>query len=203
MNKRIIALIAIFAVVSILSGCGGRTVKRTEVDKTIDLSGRWNDTDSRFVAEEMIRDCVDRPWINQFNEKSGRMPLVIIGTVKNRSHEHINSQVFTKDLEKSLINSGLVGFVASKEEREEIRAERDDQTAEGYTEAESIKAKGHETGADFMLQGTINSVKDEVKGKYVIMYQVNLELIDILNNRKVWIGEKEVKKYVKKSAFSL
>ena len=203
MKKQWILLVCICLMASLVSGCGGRSVKRTEVDKVIDLSGRWNDSDSRMVSEEMIRDCLDRPWINKFNETKKTNPVVIVGTVKNRSHEHINSQVFTKDLEKSMINSGLVDVVSSSDERAELRQERQNQLDQGYTETATVKEQGHETGADFIIQGSINTIKDEVKGKYVILYQVNLELIDLLNNRKVWIGEKEIKKYVKKSAFSL
>jgi uncharacterized protein (TIGR02722 family) len=188
--------------IGLISGCGAK-VKRTEVDQTIDLSGRWNDSDSRMVSEEMIRDCLDRPWLNKFNEKSNRNPTVIVGTVVNRSHEHINSQLFTKDLEKAFINSAMVNVVASRDEREEIRDERTDQQEGGMTSEQTIKPGRMETGADFMLKGTINSIKDETKGKYVILYQVNLELIDITTNQKVWIGEKEIKKQVKKSKFSL
>ncbi|MDD5747181.1 MAG: penicillin-binding protein activator LpoB [Candidatus Omnitrophica bacterium] len=202
MRRTIAVVLGIMVAASIVSGCGGRTVKRTEIDKTIDLSGRWNDTDSRLVAEEMVKDCLGRPWMNTFDEANKRAPVVIVGTVINRSHEHINSQLFTKDLEKNLINSGLVKFVADKQERGEVREERQSQQ-EGLTAKETVKPVGFEMGADFMLQGTINSVKDEVKGKYVILYQVNLELIDLTSNQKVWIGEKEIKKYVKKSAFSL
>jgi len=194
-------VIGLIVVLGLVSGCG-RGVKRYGVDKTIDLSGRWNDTDSRLVAEEMIKDCLMRPWINRFDEKNDREPVVIVGTVVNRSHEHINSQVFTKDLEMTLLNSGQVKFVASKKERQEVRDERDSQQ-KGYTDEETIKATGLETGADFMLKGSINSVKDEIKGKYVILYQVNLELIDLTNNQKVWIGQKEIKKFVKKGKFTL
>ncbi len=202
MHKKFFVFVVIILAVSLVAGCGKRTVKRTSIKKTIDLSGRWNDTDSRLVAEEMVKDCLKRPWLNKFDEKSKREPVLIVGTVVNRSHEHINSHLFTKDLERSLLNSGLVRFVASRQEREEIREERQSQQ-EGFTAEETIKAKGDETGADFMLQGSINSVKDEVKGKYVILYQVNLELIDLANNQKVWIGQKQIKKYVKKSTFSL
>jgi len=197
-----IAIVVVLCMFCVVSGCGAK-VKRTEIDQTIDLSGRWNDSDSRMVSEEMIRDCLDRPWLNKFNEKnSGQTPVVIVGTVVNRSHEHINSELFTKDLEKAFINSAMVNVVASKEEREEIREERISQQ-EGLTAKETITPFGEETGADFMIKGTINSVKDEVKGKYVILYQVNLELIDLTNNQKVWIGEEEIKKVVKKSKFSL
>jgi uncharacterized protein (TIGR02722 family) len=188
---------------ALILGCGGPKVKRTEVDETIDLSGRWNDTDSRLVAEEMIQDCLSRPWLKQFKaDHSGKNPVVIVGTVLNPSHEHINTQVFVKNLERALINSGQVDFVASKEERKELREEKADML-EGFTDAETAKSISEETGADFMLKGTMNSVKDEVKGKYVILYQANLELIHLESNKKAWIGEKQIKKYVKRAKYGL
>jgi len=188
---------------TLIVGCAGPKVKRTEVDETIDLSGSWNDTDSRLVAEEMIQDCLSRPWLEQFKaEHGGKNPVVIVGTVLNRSHEHINTQVFVKNLERALINSGQVDFVASKEERKELREEKADQL-KGFTDEATAKSISEETGADFMLKGTMNSVKDEVKGKYVILYQANLELIHLETNKKAWIGEKQIKKYVKRAKYGL
>ena len=184
-------------------GCSSAPkVTRTNVEKTIDLSGRWNDTDSRLVAEEMIKDCLSRSWINKFNQKSGKDPVVIVGTVVNRSSEHINSQVFIAELEKNLLNSGKVVFVTDRQQRLEVRDERNDQQQSGETDPSTIKPKGKETGADFMVQGSINSIKDEIKGKYAILYQANLELIDLSNNQKVWIGQKEIKKLVERPQYS-
>lgn len=202
MKKDFLKALGILLLLCFVAGCGGTSVKRYQADKQIDLSGRWNDTDSRLVAEEMIKDCLMRPWRDRFFAKSKREPVVIVDTVLNKSSEHINSQVFTKDLEKSLINSGEIKFVASREERKEVRTERDEQQT-GLTAKETIKQKGFETGADFVLQGSINSVKDELKGRYVILYQVNLELIDLTSNEKVWLGQKEIKKFVKKGKLSL
>ena len=104
-----------------LTGCARISVKRLSTDKIVDISGSWNDTDSRLVAEEMISDCLKRPWLNKFNETNNSEPVIIVGTVINRSHEHINSRLFTKNLEKSLLNSGLIKFVTSRTEREGIR----------------------------------------------------------------------------------
>lgn len=188
---------------ALILGCAGPKVKRTEVGEAIDLSGHWNDTDSRLVAEEMIRDCLSRPWLEQYKaEHGGKNPVVIVGTVLNRSHEHINTQVFVKNLERALINSGQVDFVASKEERKELREEKADML-KGFTDEESVKSISEETGADFMLKGTLNSIKDEVKGKYVILYQANLELMHLETNKKAWIGEKQIKKYVKRAKYGL
>lgn len=187
------------------TGCA-TTVARVDTNKIIDLSGKWNDTDSRLVSEEMVKDALGRPWLRKFIKKHrGNSPTVIVGSVKNRSHEHINVQTFVKDLERSLINSGEVEFVASKAERDEIRDERRDQAS--HSAEESAKSEGEEIGADFMLKGSINTIQDRtqgmVKGKSVMFYQVNLELINIESHKKVWIGEKKIKKYIEKSRMRL
>ncbi|MBI5664363.1 MAG: penicillin-binding protein activator LpoB [Nitrospirae bacterium] len=146
----------------------------------------------------MINDALSRPWLRKFTgDHNGKMPVVIVGTVRNRSHEHINVQTFVKDLERALINSGEVDFVASSEERGEIRDERKDQAA--HSSEKTAKAEGEETGADFMLQGTINSIMDKLEGKEVVFYQVNLELVEIETHKKAWIGEKKIKKYVERA----
>lgn len=195
----LLAVSVVFA--GLLFGCSSIKVTRTPLEKTVDLSGKWNDSDSRMVSEEMIKDCMDRAWLGNFNMKQGRSPVVIVGTVMNRSSEHIDSRVFTSDLERSLINSGKVRFVAMKDSRQELREEKADQAE--YASKQTAKPSKQETGADFVVQGSINSIKDEINGKYVILYQVNLELVDLTTNEKVWIGQKEIKKVVSRRAFGL
>ena len=181
------------------AGCSP-DVKRVETEEIIDLSGRWNDTDSRLVSEEMIMDALDRPWIRNFMQThNGKLPVVIVGTVRNLSHEHISVQTFVKDLERELINSGEVEFVASRDERSEIREERMDQAY--HSSEDTIKEDRKETGADFMLKGTINTILDKIKKKAVMFYQVNLELIDMETHKKVWIGDKKIKKLIKRPDF--
>ena len=127
--------------------------------------------------------------------------MVIVGTIRNLTHEHISTGTFAKDLERALINSGEVEFVASAEERGELREERMDQAR--HSSEETAKPMGEETGADFMLKGSINSIVDQEKRKSVIFYQVDLELIELETHKKVWIGNKKIKKYVKKSRYGL
>ncbi|MFN3551316.1 MAG: penicillin-binding protein activator LpoB [Endomicrobiia bacterium] len=171
-------------------------VSRIDVDEQVDLSGEWNDTDSQLVSAEMIKDALSRAWIDEFVSSKGQKPRVIVGTVKNRSHEHINTQTFVKDLERELINSGRVVFVASKEERQEIREEKLDQMM--HASYLTRKQLGEEWGADFILQGQINTILDEAGNKKLKYYQVELELVNILTNEKVWIGQKKIKKLVQR-----
>ena len=132
------------------------------------------------------------PWVDVFSAGNGNPPVVILGAIVNRTSEHINAQLFLSDPEKNLLNAGKVKFVAGKQQRQELREEKQDQ-AENASRA-TAKPRKEENGADFMLQGSINSVKDEISGKYVILYQVNLELVDLTTNEKAWIGQKEIKK---------
>lgn len=191
----------VLLLIALVAGCAARTkVTRVSEEETIDLSGNWNDTDSRLVSQEMIADCLSRPWLDEFIAQTRKKPRVIVGTVRNRSHEHINTQTFVKDLERELTNSGRVVFVASREQREEIRQERMEQQL--YASPETMKALGREYGADFMLQGQINTILDEAGGKRLKYYQVELELINLETNEKVWIGQKKIKKVVERPSTS-
>jgi uncharacterized protein (TIGR02722 family) len=185
--------VVIFAVL-LFSGCG-TSVERVDSDSTIDLSGAWNDSDSRLVAQEMIQDVLSRPWITDFTTRSGERPAVIVGTVRNLSHEHINLKTFVADMERELVNSGRVDFVASKDERGEIRDERLDQDLNARDDTRN--AAGQELGADFMLSGQINTIIDAEGKQQVRFYQVDLTLISMADNRKVWLGQKKIKKLIK------
>lgn len=174
-------------------GCATE-VKRLDLNEEMDLSGAWNDTDSRLVAEEMIADVLNRPWLDQYIRTKGKSPTLIVGRVNNLSHEHINTRTFVRDMERALINSGRVEFVASSIERDEVRGEREDQDLNA-TES-SRNAAGQEQGASFMLKGSIETIIDANSNKQVRYYQVNLALISLANNRKVWIGDKKIRKKV-------
>lgn len=181
-----------------LAGCTTtRSVQRVAVDEVRDLSGRWNDTDSRLVAEEMVSDVLRRPWLSAFTSSAGRKPVVIVGTVRNLSSEHIEMGTFVKDIERELINSGVVRFVASSAERAEVRDERLDQ--QSFSTEQTAKRLAAETGADYMLKGGIKTLIDAVSGQQVKFYQIDMELIHLENNEKVWIGSKKIKKVVKQA----
>ena len=107
----------------------------------------------------------------------------------------INSETFIKDIEKAIIKNGSVRLVQAGEKRQELRTERDEQN-QGYTSPETAKKWGLELGADFMLQGTINSIVDSYKKEQVVYYQVDLELTNLETNEVVWMGDKKIKKQV-------
>lgn len=176
----------------ILMACSSAKVKRVDVGEEIALSDRWNDKDSQLVAEEMMSDMLSFPWFRDYHFENDKNPVVIIQTIRNKSHEHIPVDTFINDIKRSLQRAGKVDFVVSGEEREKIRTEREDQalnSADG-----TAAAFGEEEGAGFALSGSINSIVDSDGEQRVTFYQVDLKLINMTTNREVWNGQKKIKK---------
>lgn len=192
--KKILTVMIVFALAC--GGCANRKVVRVNPNEVIDLSGRWNDTDSQLVSAEMIGDLLTSRWLPVYESRhENKRPVVVVGTVTNKSHEHINSETFIKDIEKAIIKNGSVRLVQAGEKRQELRTEREEQN-QGYTLPATAKKWGLELGADFMLQGTINSIVDTYKKDKVVYYQIDLELTDLETNEVVWMGDKKIKKQV-------
>lgn len=195
--KKTVALIllASFSVMSLNNCSPKREVRRIGTDEQIDLSGRWNDTDSRMVAESLVDQVLNGRWLNDYVENNnGARPILIVGLVSNKSHEHINAETFIKDIEKSIIQDGSARLVQAGSKRESLRRERADQ--QDFASSQTAKQWGLELGADFMLHGNINSIVDSYRNEKVVYYQVNLELSNLQTNEIVWIGDKKIRKYI-------
>lgn len=196
-NHSLTGLVVLLALV-VLAGCNSVKVERVSPDTVTDLSGYWNDTDVRIVAESLIADCVNAPAITNYIRNNNALPVVIVGNFRNDSDEHIDTSILSKKFEVALINSGKVDFVASSSERGEIRQEREEQQA--WASEETAKRLANETGADFMLIGSVKTMVDHVNNVSTRTYWVYAELIDIESNRKLWLGENsEIKKVITKS----
>jgi uncharacterized protein (TIGR02722 family) len=182
----------------LLAACSG-SVKRLDTNEDVMLSDRWNDTDSRLVAEEMMGDMLTFPWFRDYNFSSKGNPTVIVQTIRNKTSEHIPVDTFINDIKRSLLRAGKVDFVVSGAERDEVRSEREEQALNAAPD--TVAKFGLEQGAGFALSGTINSIVDSNGDQRVSFYQVDLKLIDMTTNREVWNGQKKLKKLADKGFF--
>ena len=201
-SKSILATVLVLGTVVFVDGCGKSVeVARVDSGKEIALTDKWNDEDSRLVAEEMINDMLSYPWISQFNQRfPGKEPLVTVQRVRNKSHEHIAVDTFVNDIKRAVIRSGKAGFIATLEERQDTRAELADQDMNAS--ADTRMEMGEEDGANFALSGTINSIVDQLDNQRVTYYQVDLKLINLQTAREVWNGSKKIKKFMERKSFS-
>ncbi|MBI9053129.1 MAG: penicillin-binding protein activator LpoB [Bacteroidales bacterium] len=189
-------LISIFSILLLIASCAPKKqVQRIDTNQTVDLSGRWNDTDSKSVSIEIINQLLHDNWINNYNaENPNKRPILIVGLVKNKSHEHIDASTFIKDIERAIIKDGSARLVQAGDRRDALRNERVEQ--QDYSSPETAKNWGLELGADYMLQGTISSIVDTYKKDKIVYYQINMELSHLETNEIVWIGEKKIKKLI-------
>jgi PBP1b-binding outer membrane lipoprotein LpoB len=204
------ASVILLLLVASATACSNKHVTRVEPDTVTDLSGEWNDTDSRLVANALIEQSLTGPWLEgYYNNHGGDAPSVIVGDFRNRTAEHIEVTTFVRDVEFAYINSGLVTVVASSEERGEIRGERDDQ--QEFARADTRARLGQEMGAAYILQGDLSSIEDEeettrfgaTRKEKIVFYQVDARLIDLETNVVVWAGQHEIKKYIERQPFGL
>jgi len=186
---------ALVAVVAMSAGCSPKQVNRIDPAAVTDLSGRWNDTDSRLVANELIRQSLDGAWVKRYSDAhGGAAPTVVVGDFANKTYEHIAVGTFVNDLERAFTNSGAVQVMVSGADRAAVRDERADQQTNASAATRSRLA--NETGAKYMLQGEIQAIEDSEGKEKVVFYQIDATMVDMESNAKVWIGQHKIKKYI-------
>jgi penicillin-binding protein activator len=198
------ALPVLGAALLLLSGgaCATTHVTRVEPSAVTDLSGRWNDTDSRLVANQLVEQTLSAGWAKRYTDShGGEAPAVVVGRFDNRTLEHIAVGTFVKDIENALITTGAARVVASGEERDALRGERKDQ--QQNARADTRARVGEELGARYLLAGELQEIEDVEGRERVVFYQVDASLIDLETNAKVWVGQHKIKKYVERPRFSL
>ncbi len=196
MKKRIVFFVTVASIL-LLASCATTGVGRVDSNTQTDLTGFWNDTDVKIVCEDLIAKCLSSEKVKGFEESNKRLPVIIVGKFKNDSTEHIDTSIITEKMADAIINSGVAEFVADKSEREELREEKIAQNQEGFTSEESAKAIDQETGADFMLKGSVKTMVEKSGNTTVRKYFVSAQLISLETNKVLWKGlNEEIKKII-------
>jgi uncharacterized protein (TIGR02722 family) len=194
MKKMMVIVGAVFLLLASCAATSG--VQRVDANTQLDLSGYWNDTDVRKVCESLINDCLNSQRVNQaIRAMGGKLPIVLVGSFRNDSSEHIDTSIITSRMETAIFNSGKMDFVAGGSNRAELRAERQNQQSNA-SEA-TASALANETGANFMLFGSVKTMVDRAGNQTVRTYFVNAEMTNVETNARMWMGENsEIKKVV-------
>lgn len=187
--------IQITLLILFLFSCQPRSVTRISPDTQIDLSGRWNDSDSRIVADKMISELLASAKFKEYVTEHGKKPAIVVGLIRNKTSEHIDANNYIKKLEIAIYNSNIAELVESEEFRDKLRLERAQQ--QDFADPATVSQWGKEIGADLMLFGEMNSETDTNNNKRIVNYITTLFLTDIETNKRIWYGQQEIKKFVK------
>jgi hypothetical protein len=183
-----------FLLVSLIA-CSPRTVSRISPDQPVDLSGRWNDTDSRQVADKMISQLLGSDKFQEYAKGLGHKPAIVVGLIRNKTSEHIDAGTYLKKFEVAIFNSGVANLVESEEFRDKLRLERAEQ--QDFADPATVSRWGRETGADLVLFGEMTSTTDVYGSRRVVSYLTTLFLTDLETNMRIWYGQEEIRKDIR------
>ncbi len=189
------ARLAMLFLIVLFFSCQTRSVTRVSPDTQIDLSGRWNDSDSRLVADKMINDLLLSDRFKEYAQGRPKKPAIVIGFIRNKTSEHIDANNYIKKFEIAIYNSNIAELVEADEFRDKLRVERSQQ--QDFADPATVSQWGKEIGADLMLFGEMNAETDVSNNKRIVNYITTLFLTDIETNKRIWYGQKEIKKIVK------
>jgi uncharacterized protein (TIGR02722 family) len=143
----------------------------------------------------MIYDLFDSDRFKEYAKAKTTKPVIVVGTIRNKTSEHIDADNFIKKFEVVIHNSGAAELVESSEFRDQLRVERLEQ--QEFADPATVKRMGREAGADLMLFGEITSEIDTDNSRRVVNYITTLFLTDIETNKRIWYGQNEIKKLVR------
>jgi len=187
--------ILLFILIAFLSVSCARSVSRVDPGAQIDLSGRWNDSDSRMVAQKMVNELLGSDKFKDYAKATGKKPAIVVGLIRNKTSEHIDADNYIKKIELAIYNSGIADLVESDSFRDKLRQERADQ--QDFATSSTAAKWGKEVGANLMLFGEMTSETDTYNKKKVVNYITTLFLTDMETNKRIWYGQEEIKKYIK------
>jgi len=190
----------LLSLVSFLSACGPKAFVKGSYEDTNKenlLNDEWSETDMQKVAKALVDSMIAHPVIN--NAKTP--PVVIITNLQNKTSEHIDTQSVMDMIRVELMKTGKVAFI-DKEARQDITDEYNYQNS-GMVAQESKKGPGGQAGADFIVNGRLDSIVQEVGKEKTVYYKITMNLTNLKTSVINWTDHKEIRKAYKKKTIGL
>jgi uncharacterized protein (TIGR02722 family) len=200
MNKTMLKVLACSIIgASLFSGCstkggsgvvaGDGSVSYGDSKAVETLTADFGSSDLQATAEKMTQSLLETRYIS----KAQQPPKVRLRDVKNQSYEHIDTKAITDKIRIKLLKSGSVRFLADKSNLDQVNDERD--LTETATKKTSVKPM---TDSDYIITGTVRSIKKATKDVQDVYYNISLELVDPQSGEILWADEKEIRKVTSK-----
>lgn len=200
MTRYFFVLVASFISVATLTSCGPQAFVKgqyDDVNKENLLNDQWSETDMQNVVKSMVDSMVAHPVIA--NAKTP--PIVMVTQLQNKTSEHIDTQSIMDMVRVDLMKTGRVSFI-DKEARGDIQEEYQYQGS-GNVSEETKKGPGGQVGADFIVNGRLDSIVQEVGKEKTIYYKITLNLTNLKTSVITWTDHKQIRKAYKKKTIGL
>lgn len=198
---KIVATIVAVAVTTIFLGCGPRQFSKGEYDEDVNrenlLNDQWSETDMQKAVSQLIESAIQTAAVR----KANKPPVVMVTGLQNKTSEHIDTQSVMDMIKVELTQSGKLQFV-DREAREDISNEYDYQES-GMVSRESKKGKGGQVGADFIMNGRLDSIVQQVGKDKSVYYKLTLNMTNLKTGIIEWTDHKQIRKLFRKRSVGL
>jgi uncharacterized protein (TIGR02722 family) len=196
MSKSVIQVIIFLSALSIFQiSCGPKAFVKgsyDDVERENLLNDQWSETDMQNAVKSLASSLTGHPSIA--NAKSP--PIVMVTNLQNKTSEHIDTQSIMDKIRVELMKAGKAEFI-DKEARQDIADEYNYQNS-GMVSDETKKGPGGQTGADFILNGRLDSIVQEVGKDKTVYYKLTLNLTNLKTTRITWTDDKQIRKVYRK-----
>lgn len=195
-------LVAMMSILSLaLISCGPKAFVKGNYDSDINrenlLNDQWSETDMQKAVADLVTSLTAHRSISEAN----RPPIVMITGLQNKTSEIIETQSIMDMLRVELMKAGKVSFV-DKEARGDISDEYNYQNS-GMVSEETKKGPGGQTGADFIINGRLDSIVQEVGKDKTVYYKLTLNMTNLKTSVITWSDHKQIRKQYRKKAVGL
>lgn len=193
-------LIILIMISLLANACGPKAFVKgqyDDVERENLLNDQWSETDMQNVVNDMVKSMLSHPSIA--NAKTP--PVVMVTNLQNKTSEHIDTQSIMDMVRVELMKSGKVTFI-DKEARQDISDEYNYQNS-GMVSSETQKGPGGQIGSDFIINGRMDSIVQEVGKDKSVYYKMTLNLTNLKTSVITWTDYKQVRKVFKKKTIGL
>ncbi len=197
----LLKLVTLSTIISaLLTSCGPKAFVKgqyDDVNKENLMNDQWSETDMQVVVKAMVESLTKSAKV----ASAKTPPDVMVTNLQNKTSEHIDTQSIMDMVRVELTNSGKVSFI-DKEARKDISDEYDYQNS-GMVSKETKKGAGGQIGVDYIINGRIDSIVQEVGKDKSVYYKITLNMTDLKTTRIVWTDQKQIRKTFKKKSIGL
>ncbi len=184
----------------VIASCGPKAFVKGDYDdvqRTNLLNDQWSETDMQKAVADLVKSMGSAKVIATAKTE----PVVMVTGLQNKTSEHIDTQSIMDMLRVELMKSGSVSFI-DKEAREDVAAEYQYQNS-GMVSGTTKKGPGDQVGADFIINGRLDSIVQEVGKEKTVYYKLTLNLTNLKTNVIAWSDYKQIRKTFKKKTIGL
>lgn len=184
----------------LIAGCGPQAYVKgqyDDVNKENLLNDSWSETDMQQAVKDLVASMLKHPALADAKTP----PVMLVTNLQNKTSEHIDTQSVMDMVRVELMQSGRVTFI-DKEARQDISEEYNYQNS-GVVSSETKKGPGGQVGADFIVNGRLDSIVQEAGKDKTVYYKLTLNLTNLKTSVITWSDHKQMRKYFKKKTIGL